>query len=145
MGDWNGVRIIDDYGHHPVEVAAVLKAALDVQGRDKRVIAVVQPHRYTRLRDLFDQFATCFNDADEVLVAPVYAAGEQPIDGISHESLVKGLINHGHRSARAISGLPELAAEIRKSVKTSDEMVVCLGAGDITSYANSLAEDLKRG
>ncbi len=136
--------IIDDYGHHPVEIAAVLRAARDVQGRDKRVIAVVQPHRYTRLRDLFEQFSTCFNDADEVLIAPVYAAGEQPIDGISHESLVKGLINHGHRSARAIDGLPSLPAEIRTVVKTGDEIVVCLGAGDITSYANSLADDLKK-
>ena len=144
VGEWNGVRIIDDYGHHPVEIAAVLRAARDVQGRDKRVIAVVQPHRYTRLRDLFEQFSTCFNDADEVLIAPVYAAGEQPIDGISHETLVKGLINHGHRSARAIDGLPSLAAEISSSVKTGDEMVVCLGAGDITSYANSLADDLKK-
>ncbi len=99
MGEFGKVRVIDDYGHHPVEIAAVLRAARDVQGRDKRVIAVVQPHRYTRLRDLFEQFSTCFNDADHVIVAPVYAAGEQPIDGISHESLVKGLINHGHRSA----------------------------------------------
>jgi UDP-N-acetylmuramate--alanine ligase len=139
------VNIIDDYGHHPVEIAAVLRAARDVQGRDKRVIAVVQPHRYTRLRDLFEQFSTCFNDADEVYVAPVYAAGEQPIDGISHESLVKGLINHGHRSAKAIGSLTELPSVVRKAVKTNDEMVVCLGAGDITTYANTLADDLKRG
>jgi UDP-N-acetylmuramate--alanine ligase len=145
VGDWNGVNIIDDYGHHPVEIAAVLRAARDVQGRDKRVIAVVQPHRYTRLRDLFEQFSTCFNDADEVYVAPVYAAGEQPIDGISHESLVKGLINHGHRSAKAIGSLTELPSVVRKAVKTNDEMVVCLGAGDITTYANTLADDLKRG
>ena len=129
VGEWNGVRIIDDYGHHPVEIAAVLRAARDVQGRDKRVIAVVQPHRYTRLRDLFEQFSTCFNDADEVLIAPVYAAGEQPIEGVSHESLVKGLINHGHRSARAIDGLPSLAAEIRNSVKTGDEIVVLSRSG----------------
>jgi UDP-N-acetylmuramate--alanine ligase len=145
VGDWNGVKIIDDYGHHPVEIAAVLRAARDVQGRDKRVIAVVQPHRYTRLRDLFEQFSTCFNDADEVYVAPVYAAGEQPIDGISHESLVKGLINHGHRSAKAIGSLTELPSVVRNAVKTNDEMVVCLGAGDITTYANALADDLKRG
>jgi UDP-N-acetylmuramate--alanine ligase len=145
VGDWNGVKIIDDYGHHPVEIAAVMRAARDVQGRDKRVIAVVQPHRYTRLRDLFEQFSTCFNDADEVYVAPVYAAGEQPIDGISHESLVKGLINHGHRSAKAIGSLTELPSVVRNAVKTNDEMVVCLGAGDITTYANALVDDLKRG
>ncbi len=143
VGTWGQVKIIDDYGHHPVEIAAVLRAARDVQGRDKRVIAVVQPHRYTRLRDLFEQFSTCFNDADEVIIVPVYAAGEQPIEGINHESLVKGLINHGHRSARTIDGLGNLAATIKAAVKTGDEMVVCLGAGDITSYANSLAEDLK--
>ncbi len=143
VGDWGKVKIIDDYGHHPVEIAAVLRAARDVQGRDKRVIAVVQPHRYTRLRDLFEQFATCFNDADHVIVAPVYAAGEQPIDGISHDTLVKGLINHGHRSVQTIDGLPGLPAAVRAAVKTGDEMVVCLGAGDITVAANGLAEELK--
>jgi UDP-N-acetylmuramate--alanine ligase len=145
VGEWGKVKIIDDYGHHPVEIAAVLRAARDVQGRDKRVIAVVQPHRYTRLRDLFEQFSTCFNDADHVLVAPVYAAGEQPIDGITHESLVRGLINHGHRSAKTIDSLSSLPAAIRAAVQSGDEMVVCLGAGDITSHANSLAEDLKKG
>jgi UDP-N-acetylmuramate--alanine ligase len=145
VGEWGRVKIVDDYGHHPVEIAAVLRAARDVQGRDKRVIAVVQPHRYTRLRDLFEQFSTCFNDADHVIVAPVYAAGEQPIDGISHDALVRGLINHGHRSARTIDNLSNLADAIRGAVQSGDEMVVCLGAGDITSYANALAEDLKRG
>ncbi len=144
VGEWGKVKIIDDYGHHPVEIAAVLRAARDVQGRDKRVIAVVQPHRYTRLRDLFEQFSTCFNDADHVIVAPVYAAGEQPIDGISHEALVRGLINHGHRSVKALDGLGSLAREIKSAVKAGDEMVVCLGAGDITSYANALAEDLTK-
>ena len=145
VGEWGKVKIIDDYGHHPVEIAAVLRAARDVQGRDKRVIAVVQPHRYTRLRDLFEQFSTCFNDADHVIVAPVYAAGEQPIDGITHESLVRGLVNHGHRSAKTIDSLSSLPAAIRAAVQSGDEMVVCLGAGDITSQANSLAEDLKKG
>jgi UDP-N-acetylmuramate--alanine ligase len=143
VGEWGKVRIIDDYGHHPVEIAAVLRAARDVQGRDKRVIAIVQPHRYTRLRDLFEQFSTCFNDADHVIVAPVYAAGEQPIDGISHDTLVKGLIDHGHRSVQTVEGLPGLAAAVRRAVKTGDEMVVCLGAGDITAAANGLAEELK--
>ena len=145
VGEWGKVKIIDDYGHHPVEIAAVLRAARDVQGRDRRVIAVVQPHRYTRLRDLFEQFSTCFNDADQVIVTPVYAAGEQPIPGVSHEALVKGLIDHGHRAARAIDSLGDLPKVIREAVKAGDEMVVCLGAGDITAYANSLAEDLKQG
>ncbi len=144
VGEWGKVKIIDDYGHHPVEITAVLRAARDVQGRDKRVIAVVQPHRYTRLRDLFEQFSTCFNDADHVIVAPVYAAGEQPIDGISHEALVRGLINHGHRSAQTIDSLANLPQAVRAAVKSGDEMVVCLGAGDITAHANSLAEDLRK-
>ncbi|MBI1358717.1 MAG: UDP-N-acetylmuramate--L-alanine ligase [Alphaproteobacteria bacterium] len=143
VGSWKGVSIIDDYGHHPVEIAAVLRAARDVQGRDKRVIAVVQPHRYTRLRDLFEEFCTCFNNADEVLVAPVYAAGEQAIPGVTAEALVKGLIDHGHRSARALDSLANLPQAVRAAVKTGDEMVVCLGAGDITSHAATLAEDLK--
>ena len=144
VGEWKGVRIIDDYGHHPVEIAAVLRAARDVQGAGRRVVAVVQPHRYTRLRDLFEDFCTCFNDADDVIVAPVYAAGEQPIPGISHETLVKGLIDHGHRSARTIDSLGDLPAVVQGLVKTGDEMVVCLGAGDITTHANGLAEELQR-
>jgi len=142
-GEWNGVRIIDDYGHHPVEIAAVLRAARDVQGKG-RVIAVVQPHRYTRLRDLFEDFCTCFNDADQVYVAPVYAAGEQPIDGVSSVSLAKGLLEHGHRSASALGSLDELPAVIKAEVKPGD-MVVCLGAGDITVHANALADNLKAG
>jgi len=144
VGEFGKVKIIDDYGHHPVEIAAVLRAARDVQGRDRRVIAVVQPHRYTRLRDLFEQFSTCFNDADHVIVTPVYAAGEQPIAGITHEALVKGLVNHGHRSVEAIGSLGELAKAARGAIRTGDEMIVCLGAGDITTYANSLAQDLKQ-
>jgi UDP-N-acetylmuramate--alanine ligase len=151
VGEWvpkkggnKKVQVIDDYGHHPVEIAAVLKAARDVQGTAKRVIAIVQPHRYTRLRDLFEQFSTCFNDADHVIVAPVYAAGEKPIDGYSHETLVKSLIEHGHRSAQTIEGLGGLAPAVKKAIQTGDEMVVCLGAGDITTFAGSLADDLGR-
>ncbi len=139
-GKWNGVQIIDDYGHHPVEIEAVLRAARDMQG-EGRVIAVVQPHRFTRLRDLFDDFCTCFNEADQVLVAPVYAAGETPIDGISEVSLAKGLLEHGHRSARAIASLDDLPEVIRKEARDGD-MVVCLGAGDITAHANALVEKL---
>jgi UDP-N-acetylmuramate--alanine ligase len=147
-GEWNGVRIIDDYGHHPVEIAAVLRAARDVQGPKGegggRVIAVVQPHRYTRLRDLFEDFCTCFNDADQVYVAPVYAAGEQPIDNVSSVSLAKGLLEHGHRAASALGSLDELPAVIKADLKPGD-MVVCLGAGDITVHANALADNLKAG
>jgi UDP-N-acetylmuramate--alanine ligase len=138
-GEWNGVVIIDDYGHHPVEIAAVLKAARAVAAG--RVIAVVQPHRYTRLHDLFDGFCTCFNDADRVLVADVYAAGEAPIEGVSRESLVAGLRAHGHRNARALAGPQDLAPLVRAEARPGD-MVVCLGAGSITNWANALPEEL---
>ncbi|MEZ5939690.1 MAG: UDP-N-acetylmuramate--L-alanine ligase [Hyphomonadaceae bacterium] len=142
VGEWNGVRIIDDYGHHPVEIAAVLRAARDVQGPKGeaagRVIAVVQPHRYSRLQNLFEEFCTCFNDADEVLIAPVYAAGEAPLEGVSAASLAKGLLEHGHRSAVAIDSLDGLPEVIRAAARPGD-MVVCLGAGDITAHAAALA------
>jgi UDP-N-acetylmuramate--alanine ligase len=140
-GEWNGVAIIDDYGHHPVEIAAVLKAARAIVAG--RVIAVVQPHRYTRLADLFDGFCTCFNDADMVLVAEVYPAGEAPIEGISGEALVTGLGAHGHRDARALPG-PEQLAPMLREIARSGDMVVCLGAGSITNWANSLPAELAR-
>jgi UDP-N-acetylmuramate--alanine ligase len=145
-GEWNGVTIIDDYGHHPVEIAAVLKAARAIVLRDEkggRVIAIVQPHRYTRLANLFDGFCTCFNDADHVLVADVYAAGEAPIAGASRDALVAGLSAHGHRNARALSGPDELAALLR-SLARPDDIVVFLGAGSITNWANSLPDDLAK-
>jgi UDP-N-acetylmuramate--alanine ligase len=138
-GEWNGIAIIDDYGHHPIEIAAVLKAARAIT--PGRVIAVVQPHRYTRLADLFDEFCTCFNDADTVLVADVYAAGEAPIDGINRDALVAGLAAHGHRHARALeepAALPETVREIAKFGDT----VICLGAGSITNWANALPGEL---
>jgi UDP-N-acetylmuramate--alanine ligase len=143
-GEWNGVTIIDDYGHHPVEIAAVLKAARAIAlfgARGGRVIAIVQPHRYTRLAHLFDDFCTCFNDADVVLVADVYAAGEAPIAGVSRDALVTGLSAHGHRNARALSGPGELAPLLRDLARP-DDIVVCLGAGSITNWANSLPDDL---
>ena len=143
VGEWNGVRIIDDYGHHPVEIRAVLRAARDVQGQG-RVFAVVQPHRFTRLRDLFEDFCTCFNDADHVLVAPVYAAGEAPIEGVSAQSLAKGLMEHGHRSVRTLSALEDLPGTLRDVLLPGD-LVVCLGAGDITTHAQSLARSLSAG
>jgi len=138
-GEWNGVSIIDDYGHHPVEIAAVLKAARAIVGG--RVIAVVQPHRYTRLADLFEGFCTCFNDADTVLVADVYPAGEAPIAGIHREALIAGLAAHGHRDARALAGAEALAPTIHELTRPGD-MVVCLGAGSITYWANSLPAEL---
>jgi UDP-N-acetylmuramate--alanine ligase len=140
-GEWNGVAVIDDYGHHPVEIAAVLKATRAIV--EGKVIAVVQPHRYTRLRDLFDGFCTAFNDADAVLVADVYAAGEAPIDGVTRDALVAGLIEHGHRNARPLNDPAELAPLVADLARPGD-MVVCLGAGSITAWANSLPGELAR-
>jgi UDP-N-acetylmuramate--alanine ligase len=138
-GEWNGVTVIDDYGHHPVEIAAVLKAARAIV--EGRLIAVVQPHRYTRVAHLFDGFCTCFNDADVVLVADIYGAGEAPIEGVSRDTLVAGLIEHGHRNVRPLADPGELASMIRELARPGD-MVVCLGAGSITGWANSLPADL---
>src|SRR5580658_5719156 len=131
-GAWNGVTIIDDYGHHPVEVAAVLRAARE--STKGRVIAVVQPHRYTRLAALFEQFCTCFNDADAVIVAPVYSAGEAPIQGADRDSLVQGLRTHGHRQVIALDGPAALASLVAGMAQPTD-YVVCLGAGSITQWA----------
>ncbi len=140
-GVTGGITIIDDYGHHPVEISSVLRAARDASSG--QVIAVVQPHRYSRLKDLFEDFCTCFNDADAVLVADVYEAGEKPIDGISRDTLVAGLRQRGHRLVVPLSGPDELAAEINKLAKSGD-MVVCLGAGDITNWANYLPAELSK-
>ena len=138
-----GVRVVDDYGHHPVEIAAVLKAAREVQAASGgKVIAVVQPHRYTRLRDLFAEFSSCFNDADVVIVADVYAAGEAPIEGVSKASLVEGLQRSGHRRALPLDGPAALAALVAAEAKPGD-MVVLLGAGDITSWAYALPAQIE--
>ncbi|MEM1102898.1 MAG: UDP-N-acetylmuramate--L-alanine ligase [Pseudomonadota bacterium] len=139
-GTWNGAAIIDDYGHHPVEIAAVLKAARQVA--EGRVIAVMQPHRYSRLADLFDDFCTAFNDADSVIVTDVFAAGEKPIAGVNRDTLVQGLITHGHRSAAALPGWDALPAMIAAQAQPGD-YVVFLGAGDITKHANALPELLQ--
>ncbi|RHZ99976.1 UDP-N-acetylmuramate--L-alanine ligase [Cereibacter sphaeroides] len=135
VGEVGGVTIIDDYGHHPVEIAAVLKAAR--QAVKGRVIAVHQPHRYSRLHSLFDDFCTCFNEADVVAIAEVYAAGEDPIPGASRDDLVAGLIAHGHRHARAILCEDDLERLVREQARPGD-MVVCLGAGTISAWANNL-------
>jgi len=138
-GTWNGVTIIDDYGHHPVEIAAVLKAARE--STKGQVIAVVQPHRYTRLAALFEQFCTCFNDADAVIVAHVYPAGESPIDGADRDSLVQGLRTHGHRNVVPLDG-PERLALLVAGMAQSGDYVVCLGAGSITQWAYALPGEL---
>ena len=140
VGVVNDVTIIDDYGHHPVEIAAVLRAAR--QATKGRVIAIHQPHRYSRLSNLFDDFCTCFNEADVVAIADVYAAGEDPIIGASRDDLVVGLIAHGHRHARAISTEADLAALVREQAQPGD-LVVCLGAGTISTWANNLPAALQ--
>jgi UDP-N-acetylmuramate--alanine ligase len=139
-GEWNGAQIFDDYGHHPVEIAAVLKAAR--ASTDKQVIAVVQPHRYTRLASLFNDFCTCFNDADAVIVAPIYAAGEQPIAGASRDDLVAGLKARGHRNVMALDTRHALAGLVAGLARPGD-YVVCLGAGDITQWAYALPGELE--
>jgi len=140
-GEAQGITVIDDYGHHPVEIAAVLKAARKATAGS--VIAVVQPHRYTRLINLFEDFCTCFNDADCVVVAEVYAAGESPIEGASRDSLVEGLRAHGHRKVMALAKPDELAPLVRRIGKPGD-LVVCLGAGNITAWANALPGELEK-
>ncbi len=135
VAEVNGVTIIDDYGHHPVEIAAVLSAAR--HATKGRIIAVHQPHRYTRLSNLFEEFCTCFNEADVVAIADVYAAGEDPIPGASRDDLVAGLIAHGHRHARALLDEADLARLVREQAQPGD-MVVCLGAGSISAWANAL-------
>ena len=140
VGEWNGVTIIDDYGHHPVEIAAVLKAAR--QASEGRVIAIHQPHRYTRLSSLFDDFCACFNEADVIAITEVFAAGEDPIKGASRDDLVAGLIRSGHRHARALLSEDDLARLVREQA-TPGDIVVCLGAGTISAWANDLPDRLK--
>ncbi len=140
VAEVDGVTIIDDYGHHPVEIAAVLKAAR--QASDGRVIAVHQPHRYTRLSNLFGDFCACFNDADVVAIAEVFSAGEDPIPGASRDDLVAGLIAHGHRHAVALEKQDDLTRLVLEQTKPGD-IVVCLGAGTISTWANELPDKLK--
>ncbi|WP_025841991.1 UDP-N-acetylmuramate--L-alanine ligase [Asaia platycodi] len=138
-GDYNGITVIDDYGHHPVEIAAVLRAARQAGARD--VIAVVQPHRYSRLEALFSDFCTCMNDAGTVIVTDVYAAGEAPIEGVSRDSLIEGLRASGHRSVVPLPG-PEHLAEMINAIAKPGDFVVCLGAGTITNWAHALPGQL---
>jgi UDP-N-acetylmuramate--alanine ligase len=138
-GEWNGALIFDDYGHHPVEIAAVLKAArASTKGK---VVAIVQPHRYTRLASLFDDFAACFNDADTVIVADTYAAGEAPIAGADRDSLVSGIKARGHRHALPLEGPEQLPSMIAELAGPGD-YVVFLGAGNITQWAYALPGEL---
>ena len=140
VGEWNGTAIVDDYGHNPFKIAAALKAAR--QAYNGPVIAVVQPHRYTRLRDTFEQFAQCLNDADVAVIAPVYAAGEQAIEGINRDTYVEALRSHGHRNVLTIDGEADLPAAIASHLKPGG-VVVMLGAGSISTWAHNLEGALK--
>ena len=144
VGKVNGVTIIDDYAHHPVEIAAALKAARQSIGTDSggRVLAMHQPHRFSRLHDLFEEFCACFNDADIVGISNVFAAGEEPIEGANRDDLVSGLIRHGHRHAMTIDDEDAMLELIKAEAKPGD-MVICLGAGTISAWANELPERLK--
>ena len=139
-GSAHGITVIDDYGHHPVEIKAALNAGR-MKANGGKLIAVVQPHRYTRLRDLFDDFCSCFNDADTVIVADVYAAGEQPLDGFGKDDLVSGLQAHGHRNVFALSA-PDALASLVADQATDGDIIMCLGAGTITNWAGSLPDEL---
>ncbi|HML31013.1 MAG TPA: cyanophycin synthetase, partial [Hyphomicrobium sp.] len=144
-GEWNGITIYDDYGHHPAEIAAVLAAARG--GTKGRVFAVVEPHRYTRVRDLMDEFAQCFKDADGVIVAPLYTAGESPIDGVDSRALAERIRTLGNRPAEAVDD-PSFIAPAIKRLAAPGDLVICLGAGNSTEWANALpawlAEEPKR-
>jgi UDP-N-acetylmuramate--alanine ligase len=141
VGEVDGCVIIDDYAHHPVEISAVLAAARE--SADQRVIAVMQPHRFTRLHDLMEDFQNAFNNADIVFVTPVYAAGEQPIEGVDSEALAEGLRAHGHRMVRTVSDPAELAQALRDLAAPGD-LIICMGAGDITKWAASLADGIRK-
>ncbi len=141
VGEWNGAAIIDDYAHNPFKIAAALKAAR--QAYSGPIVAVVQPHRYTRLAHTFEQFSTCLHDADVAIVAPVYPAGEKPIPGIDRDSYAESLRAHGHRNVRVIEGADDLAAAVA-DVMMPGGVVVCLGAGSITAWAAGLETALKK-
>ncbi len=141
-GEWQGVQFFDDYAHHPVEISAVLRAAR--ASTRQKVVAIVQPHRYTRLQSLFEQFSTCFNDADAVVVADVYPAGEKPIEGIDRAHLVAAIKAHGHRNVVGLEAPDQLAGLIRGMAEAGD-YVLCMGAGDITRWAYALPGDLAAG
>ena len=139
VGEVDGIAVIDDYGHHPVEIAAVLKAAR--AGTSGNVIAVCQPHRYSRVANLFADFCTCFNDADTVIVTDIYEAGEKPIEGANRDGLVEGIRAHGHRDVRPLEG-PESLPQLINTIARPGDFVVCLGAGNITQWANALPDEL---
>jgi UDP-N-acetylmuramate--alanine ligase len=134
-GEWNAISIYDDYGHHPAEISAVLLAAR--RGAKGKVLAIVEPHRYTRVRDLFVEFSSCFSDADSVIVAPLYTAGETPIAGVDSHALAAGIRKAGHKSVRSVDTVEDLVPAIKEICRPGDT-VVCLGAGNSTEWAHAL-------
>ena len=145
IGEGRGIKVVDDYAHHPVEIMATLKAARSAQKQSgKKVIAVVQPHRFTRVRDLFDEFCTCFNDADTVIITEIFSAGESPIEGIDAEALAEGLRAAGHKHVLCLPSQEQLAQTITE-VAQSGDMTVCMGAGSITKWAQNLPNELTSG
>jgi UDP-N-acetylmuramate--alanine ligase len=140
IGVADGVTVIDDYAHHPVEIAAVLKAARAACGKG-RLIAIVQPHRYSRLKNLFEEFCTCFNDANAVIVADVYSAGENPLEGANRDALIEGLRGNGHKEVLALDDPSQLALLVAKITRPGD-MVICMGAGSSTNWAAALPQEL---
>jgi UDP-N-acetylmuramate--alanine ligase len=141
VGDIDGAAVIDDYAHHPVEIRAVLSAAREAASG--RVIAVMQPHRFTRLESLMEDFQNAFNDADIVMVAPVYAAGEEPIEGVDSTELADGLRARGHRMVKTVADQADLAQSLR-DIAADGDMIICLGAGDITKWAAGLCDGIAR-
>jgi UDP-N-acetylmuramate--alanine ligase len=143
VGEVMGISIIDDYGHHPVEIAATLRAAKEVaEHTGGKVIAIVQPHRYSRLKALFNEFSQCFSDADKVVVADVYSAGEEPLEGIDRDNLIEAIKATGHRSVQPLSS-PEELAKLIQLIAIPNDLVVCLGAGNITYWARKLPQELE--
>jgi UDP-N-acetylmuramate--alanine ligase len=141
VGEYNGVSIIDDYGHHSTEIATTLKAAREVAGKHK-VICVFQPHKYTRLRDLFNEFCNAFFDADVVIVSDIYSAGQAPIEGITQDTIIRGIEKAGHKNVIKLPSEKDLAKIIKSRIKPGD-MIFCTGAGTITNWAAALSEQLK--
>lgn len=142
-GEANGITVIDDYGHHPKEIQATLAAARTIQGTKGRIIAVAQPHRYSRLSSLFEGFCGCFGDADSVIITEVYSAGETPIPGYDRDTLVAGILKTGHKNVHPLQSREALAALVKQEAKPGD-MVVCLGAGSISQWAYQLPEELEK-
>jgi UDP-N-acetylmuramate--alanine ligase len=140
-GEEQDILVVDDYGHHPNEIAAVLRAAREHAGR--RVVVLFQPHRYTRTRDLLPEFTNCFADADLLFVAPIYAASEDPIPGVSAEAIAEAVTRGGHPDCRAVADLAALPGIVRPELRPGD-VVITLGAGDIYKSGEILLKELAR-